>query len=344
MDTFMEKYDKVFDLLDQNQVAEAMAIGQELVDHNADNSLSWFAYGVAKKTWGDIPLAIKGLEQAVQLDPTNYMIYTVLGECYRDNEQIEQAFSAFEKAIELNNQDFNLWVDYIILIETYIGVDAAIEKCNYAMSILPTKEEMENTLGILYIDKAFDNMVELIDNPEDPESSSTMAFISLTDIKESRELCKKAKVLITKTDNAFFSDYLDKCNEILRICDADQYTKSRMSNISFLAIHAVITVIYSFFLCYFIIGIPMIFIAPIVTFLANRFPAYMYNFAEYHGSNDPLVYKETSKATRGDVVVGRGTLDDLSAGVIRCHFWVIRTRIAFYKRFINERKEKKNNN
>lgn len=331
---FDEMYDQVFELVDAGRTAEAMSVAQELVDHNMSNELAWGAYGHAKLAWGDIPLAVKGFEQVIAINPNNYLGYAALGQCYVESGNYDIAINSFEKAISIDSSKGDLWIEYISAIDKAYGEDAAIEKCLYAIDIVTEKTELENLLGVLYVDKAWDNTYDI--PCEDGDSS--IGFITLEDIKESRELCRKAKTLITLEK---YNNQIERCDTCLRLCDEDQYQKIRVSNISFLIIHFFISIIVCFFLMYTIIGIPCIFIAPWATFCANRFPMYMVNFALYHGCEDPLIYNKKGAATKGAEFVADTFFNADNAGIVKAHIWVIRTRLAWYKRVIDNMKQKK---
>lgn len=138
------------------------------------------------------------------------------------------------------------------------GTDAAIEKCKYFLEIADEVLDLQNVLGMLYVAKAGEFVVDICDDPGNPEDSYP-AFISLEDIKEARSLCETAKSLLTIDS---FKEYVEEAEKTLKLCDLDENTKTRVSSIIFLIIHALISTVIYILLSPFGIGIFGLLLAP----------------------------------------------------------------------------------
>lgn len=336
MENQLEMYDKVFEYIDADRTAEAMDIAQRLVDANMSNSAAWYAYAHAKKAWGDTALAIKGFEQAIAITPDFTDAYLELADIYGDNKQFEKSIEYAEKVLSYSPTN-NVAMELIVLaIGDTEGTDAAIEKCKYFLEIADEILSLQNILGMLYVAKAEEFIVDICDDSGNPEDSYP-AFISLDDIKEARSLCETAKSLLTLDS---FNEYVEEAEKTLKLCDLDENTKTRVSSIIFLIIHALISTVIYILLSPFGIGIFGLLLAPWVTFKANYFPDYMINFADYTGSNDPLAYKNTRLAKIADFAEKQGIINK-NGSIFWAHIWVIRSRFSFYKRFFKKIKSKK---
>lgn len=332
---YENKVCEILDYVDNNRTAEAMQLAQDLIDHNMSNEVAWYVYALAKDAWGDKALAQKGFEQAIAINPVFAVAYNDLGILYLENNEYEKAKFYFEKAVD-NSPKETLFMGNLILAMSHTdSYDAAIEKCLYFIDISEEKTDLQNILGSIYVDKAWKNTYDI---PDAEGGEPDIGFITLEDIKESRELCRKAKALLTLDK---YKDQVERCDVCLELCDKDQNTKVRASGISFLMIHAAITFVVCFFLLYTIIGIPCIFIAPWATFVANRFPMYMYNFADYYGYEDPLMYNKRKKIFNGERPKEMRNPDNANLSIFLAYVWVVKTRISWYKRVIDGIKEKK---
>ena len=150
-----EKYEimvgDIAELIESNRTAEAMQLAQELVDNNMSNEVAWLFYANAKEAWGDKALAKKGFEQALAINPRFALALNDFGAFWLGNEDAETAMVYFKKALEYDpkNTQYMRNVAYNLMFTDSYG--AAIEKCEYFVSISDEKTYSENKLGEIYV-------------------------------------------------------------------------------------------------------------------------------------------------------------------------------------------------
>lgn len=348
--TYEDMLVDVMSYLDENRTAEAMQLAQELVDHNMSNEVAWLIYAYAKQAWGDNALAQKGFEQAIAINPRFALALNDYGAFLLENEKVDMAMTYFNKALECDpkNVFYMRNVAYNLMFTDTYG--AAIDKCEYFLSISDEKSYLENTLGQIYVEMCSECIIDVPIDPYDPSAGTEPGFIYLSDIREVREHCLKAKNLLTLED---FKDTLERCEYLLNLCDQDQYNTFRVNKMPYLIFHTIITILLYGILAVGTWGVllPCLIIAPIALIKGNYFPMYMINYAYCTGTDDPLKYKEGSLRES----MAQGFIDgwrsdgnnsfgsELALGFIQSRIWLLRSRFAFYKRFIQERKDKKKN-
>ena len=118
-------------------------------DTHADRGIE--AYGT-----GEYDTAIKELEQALEAGVTRYereKIHTMLGNIYNDLGLFDQAITEHEKAIDLNPEFHEAWVNLGIVYRLLGELDRAEECYNKALSIEPDYPELHASIGVLYMVK-----------------------------------------------------------------------------------------------------------------------------------------------------------------------------------------------
>lgn len=346
-----EKYEiivgDIAELIESNRTAEAMQLAQELVDNNMSNEVAWLFYANAKEAWGDKALAKKGFEQALAINPRFALALNDFGAFWLGNEDAETAMVYFEKALEYDpkNTQYMRNVAYNLMFTDSYG--AAIEKCEYFISISDEKTYLENTLGEIYVQCCNECVYNVPIDTTDPSAGSEPGFIYLNDIKEVRRDCLKAKSLLTLDS---FKETKEKCEALLALCDDNEYNTFRVNKWPYLIFHTLITfVIYGIIsVVTWGIGLPFLIIATYANIKGNFFPMYMINYAWCTGTDDPLKYKEGSlreSMAQGAVDGWRSTEDnsfgsELALGFIQSRIWFLRERFSFYKRFIQSKKNK----
>jgi len=103
---------------------------------------------------GNYKIAIKELEKALDIGNTGYNeeeIYTVLGNAYYGLYEDDKAIEAHEKALEINPEYYEAWVN-LGIVYRYIGNYEKAEECyNKAYDINPNYPELHISMGALYI-------------------------------------------------------------------------------------------------------------------------------------------------------------------------------------------------
>lgn len=337
---FGEMYAQVFDLIDKGRTAEAMDLAQQLVDANMSNESAWFAYACAKKSWGDITLAIKGFEQTVAINPKFVLGYQGLAEIYGDKEDFETAIQYLDKALEIEPLNADIMYYKVMAVVDLHGVEAAIQLCKQYIENAEEKIQLQNLLGCLYVDKAEKLLVDVPENSDEPQSDSVLCFISLVDIETAQQLCTSAQALLT-LDEEFYKKYKSRANFILNVC-ADDLKVNRWSKVSWV----IACMVTTFVVYYVLLGIFQFISQPIATIFgmagiiapwfcipASRFPQYQINYAVYTGSY-PWKFKNT---TIGNLQEQATTITDSTSwigNIARIGIDAIIMRLYLYKRWI----------
>ncbi len=339
-------FEEIMSYIEKNRTAEVMQLAQDLVDRNMSNELAWVAYAMAKEAWGDRELARKGYEQSIAINPRFAFALRNYGRFILGDNDAETAMMYFNRALENDpeNAVFMAYVAYYLMFtESYA---AAIDKCEYFISITDNNTYLKNTLGAIYVELSKTYIVDVPDDFEDPSAGTSPGFIYLSDINDVREYCTKAKELLTLED---FQADLDTCNDLLELCDKDQYETFRIRKWPYIIFHTLITVIFYGVISFITSGIclPLLIIATYANIKGSSFPMYMINNANYRGVEDPLKYKEGSireaMAQGGANGWASSGGSELVLGFFQSRIWFFRARLAFYKRFIQNLKSKKKN-
>lgn len=112
------------------------------------------AYGLEAFNRTDYTLAITELEQALEIGVSDYApeeVYTVLGRAYQANDQYQEAINAHQKAVSINPNYFQAWVNLGIAHRLAGDLNRAEESYNQALAIEPNYAELHASLGALYI-------------------------------------------------------------------------------------------------------------------------------------------------------------------------------------------------
>ena len=345
----------IMSYIDAGRTAEAMQMAQDLVDHNMSNEVAWLIYAYAKEAWGDRPLAKKAYEQAIAINPNFALALNDYGAFYLDDEDVDSAMPYFQKALECDPKN-ELYMSNVAYFTCFTeSYNAAIEKCKYFIDATEEKTYLQNTLGRIYIALSKEYIVDVPNDFDDPSQGTTPGFISLEDIQEVRRLCTEAKSLITLDK---FKDDAEMAESLLQECDEDcellpTYKKGYviLHSIGTFIIYSLITLIW---------GAPIGLFAAIMNGKANMFPRYVFNYIWCTGSDDPLKYSRDSFYSNHEMLkamadgakdgwdnAGTSSSDSLWGEILSNLFqsqvWFFKARWQYYKRFIQQRKEQKQN-
>ena len=78
-----------------------------------DLSDAWLGLGIIQDLEGDIQGAIKFIEKAIELEPTNASYYHVLAGAFEKTEDIESTQKWYLKALELDQKNDEIVIDYV---------------------------------------------------------------------------------------------------------------------------------------------------------------------------------------------------------------------------------------
>jgi serine/threonine-protein kinase len=108
--TFYDRQGKYQQAIDQYKKALALT---------PDNAQVYLNLGATYLDWGrpgDLESAEKALQQSINLHPS-YPAYANLGNLYLDRQRYAEAAAATEKALALNDRDYNVWNNLVITYE-----------------------------------------------------------------------------------------------------------------------------------------------------------------------------------------------------------------------------------
>lgn len=89
---------------------KAYVKSSELLPQLAD---AWLGRGIVNDLMGNYAKAIAEIQTAIDLEPDNFSYYHALAGAYENSEQLSYALEAYEKAIELNDEDELLIMEFL---------------------------------------------------------------------------------------------------------------------------------------------------------------------------------------------------------------------------------------
>lgn len=96
---------RVFDLLEQEAVGEALAAAEQFCVRHPDLALAWTLQGIARSRLESNAEAIVALERALELAPHMPLALVSLGDVYRRTERWQKARELYERALSLDPFD-----------------------------------------------------------------------------------------------------------------------------------------------------------------------------------------------------------------------------------------------
>lgn len=130
-------------------VTLACSLGGSEGDDHVDKGLEAFEAE-------DYEVAAQEFEQAIAKgvnDSKLEDIYAALGNSYLELEQYEEAIEAQQKALEINPDHYQSWVNLGVVYRLMGDLDQAEASYNKALAIEPDYAELHASLGVLYIVK-----------------------------------------------------------------------------------------------------------------------------------------------------------------------------------------------
>ena len=130
--------------------AEAAVQASKALEINPNLPLAHQLLGEVALAKGDIPAAIRELEQERKLNPLNGLLYERLGDAYLRNEQFLEAQQALNRAVLLEPSST---APYILLGETFLKLNQPIQAIHYldhAAKMDPANYITHNYLGQAY--------------------------------------------------------------------------------------------------------------------------------------------------------------------------------------------------
>lgn len=102
-EAYFELCESGFDALAEGRLEDAMEVAQSLEDERASVGFELRAH--VQLQGGDVRLAILALQEGTRRAKHNWVLWQLLGNCYSDLEQFDQADAAYESAARCENAD-----------------------------------------------------------------------------------------------------------------------------------------------------------------------------------------------------------------------------------------------
>lgn len=174
--------------------------------NNADNGDEYASRGIDAYEAGRYDEAIVELEQAIEAGVTRHDIeevYTILGNTYDSLDLYDKAIEAHEKALELNPDFFQAWVNLGITYRHQGDLDRAEESYNKALTLEPDYAELHASIGALDIFKgepekaivALERAIELDSQLAVAHSNLALAYAMVGRFEEAEASLQQAIVL-----------------------------------------------------------------------------------------------------------------------------------------------------
>ena len=122
---------------------------QSAIKYKSDSSLSYQKDGEISMYFEDYNQAIELLSKSLSVDETDPQTFILLGYCYRELDQVENAIHCFEKTISLNTDSDEAYVQ-LGQIFWEKQDSTAINYYKSAISINPNNRDAYYNLGLVY--------------------------------------------------------------------------------------------------------------------------------------------------------------------------------------------------
>lgn len=136
----------------------AIANAKEATDSSPSLVFGWETLGMIYReirgiATGATEWGIRSFEKAIELEPTNPVLYTELGKLYLDLNDLSKAKDSFNRAISLKGDYIDALIQEILILEREEKLEEAISKMEELVKSYPFNIEIAFQLGRLYFNK-----------------------------------------------------------------------------------------------------------------------------------------------------------------------------------------------
>jgi len=141
----------------------------------------------AAKTYaaaGELPLAEKTLEKAIQSDPARVQGYTMLGELYARQNRLDEARARFEAVLQRDPNSVPVATMLGMVLETQGKIAEAEKQYQHVLSLDPRAAVASNNLAWIYAaaNRNLDEALQMAQNahqilPESPQVNDTLGWV-----------------------------------------------------------------------------------------------------------------------------------------------------------------------
>ena len=156
----------------------------------------------------DYNTAIRIIQQALQMNGDDAMLYTKIAGLYADTGNYEQALSAYKKAVKLRPNDAFIYISMGNILQTMGDYDTAYKAFKHAQEIYPEyKYNYLNLANIEYFKKNYTQAIEYYNSflsayPDHKEASENLANVYYIN-KQPERACEIYSNIYKKYPSAF---------------------------------------------------------------------------------------------------------------------------------------------
>jgi Flp pilus assembly protein TadD len=178
----------------------AIAAYKKAVGLDKNNADAYIKMGSLQAKTGAIDDSLATCNEAIQSNPNEYGFYMLLGGVYEKKNDLQKARSAYEKALQLK-QDDPLASNNLayILLETNSNPDLALQLAQTARRGLPELSNVADTLGWAFYQKGiygsaismFKEAIQLAVKHKEPENATYHYHLGLAYAKSEQPMLAK---------------------------------------------------------------------------------------------------------------------------------------------------------
>jgi len=166
---------------------------------------------------GKTESAIKTLENALIVDPTNNIVRTKLANLYYQNKQLKQAEQTYKVILEQESGFGLINFDYALLLNELGKPKKAIYQLEIALKLLPNKDRVAYNLALLYFqNKEVKKATELLKKLTQANNNTNLIYLLAYIYNEDKQyvLAKKQaeKLLKTEPNNQQYLQFYEDLN------------------------------------------------------------------------------------------------------------------------------------
>jgi serine/threonine-protein kinase len=140
----------------RHRYPEAVEQFRRVIQLTPDNGAAYLNLGVALRNLGKMDEAIAAYRKSLELSPS-YGAYTNLATIYYVQEKYSEAAPLLEKALQLNDKDYRIWINYAMVSSRLGRAQRALQASRRALPLLedtaklkPQDAGVQSTLALLY--------------------------------------------------------------------------------------------------------------------------------------------------------------------------------------------------
>ncbi len=152
IDTVQEKLNTVIQYQQAGKLQEAEVICNELLKNNSENDVAFYLLGLISYQNSKPDLAIEYIKKAITINPDEYY-FKDLGNIYFDCNKLDESIICYEKFINLNRDDAEVYLNLGKAFSLKNRIDEAIHCYKKVLELEPSFTGIYFDLGLAYQNK-----------------------------------------------------------------------------------------------------------------------------------------------------------------------------------------------